>query len=327
MIFDAIINNIGSSIREQQARQENYAYGEMQAKNADARTRALYNDFYSPEALKRQYQEAGLSPALMFGGTPGQGGQSGSMGSSAAVHPTYSPISILEAAQAANIMAQTKKTEAETKTITGENERGLAEIANLWSQNGYTEVSAALKAEEVTQQQWQNYITSESAESNINLMYATAEAAATNAQKAVFEMISAGAQAEVDEKTIQSRIKLIQEQVKMTEAETLLKKSGIKLNEANRQKAIQEIKNLQEEVKQQWQHIYIELYNSRTERAKWRTMDEAMLRTQKVAEDRFKFDEQLAEKEFLWMIVNDTYNNMLNTTSLVTPTPTKPKKK
>lgn len=43
------------------------------ANAADARTRALYNDFGSPEALRRQYEEAGLSVGLMYGGSGASG--------------------------------------------------------------------------------------------------------------------------------------------------------------------------------------------------------------------------------------------------------------
>ena len=112
------LNNYYSEMQASQARRENYMYGEMAANNADKRTRALYNDFYSPSALLRQYREAGLSPSMMFGGTPGQGGMSGAQGTGAAGIPTqYMPISMVEAAQAANLIAQTKKTNAETKNI------------------------------------------------------------------------------------------------------------------------------------------------------------------------------------------------------------------
>lgn len=99
-------------------RQQNYMYGEMAANNADKRTRGLYNSFYSPEALLSQYQEAGLSPSMMYGGTPGQGGMSGAQGSGAnGIQTPYIPVSMLEAAQAANLFAQTKKTNAETSNI------------------------------------------------------------------------------------------------------------------------------------------------------------------------------------------------------------------
>lgn len=112
------INNILAGARTREDREQNYLYGEMAADNADRRTRALYNDFYSPGALMQQYKEAGLSPSMMFGGTPGQGGLSGARGTGAAGMQTpFMPISLVEAAQAAQLFAQTKKTNAETKNI------------------------------------------------------------------------------------------------------------------------------------------------------------------------------------------------------------------
>ena len=160
----------------------NYRYGEMAAENADIRTRKLYSSFYSPEALMRQYRAAGLSPSLMFDGTPGQGGMQGARGSGPGGPQTpYMPFSILEAAQASLLEAQTAKTEAETKTIEGENERGLAEIANQWSESQYKSVAAALTAEQKTNMQWENYIKSNTADISINTAYSYAERAANDA--------------------------------------------------------------------------------------------------------------------------------------------------
>lgn len=109
------INNAWASERAERDRAENYRYGEMTADNADARTRALYRDFYSPQALMQQYKEAGLSPSLMFGGTPGQGGTSGAQGTGASgISTPYMPVSMLEAAQIAKTMAETKNIKANT---------------------------------------------------------------------------------------------------------------------------------------------------------------------------------------------------------------------
>lgn len=114
-VAGSVINNQLAGQRTDIDRRQNYLYGEMQADAADRRTRALYNDLYSPGALLRQYKEAGLSPSLMFGGTPGQGGTTGAMGSNAGIQTPYMPLSMLEAAQIANITAQTKNVEADTE--------------------------------------------------------------------------------------------------------------------------------------------------------------------------------------------------------------------
>lgn len=109
-----VVNNAWADWRAREDRAENYAYNERSAIEADFRTRALYNDFYSPEALVRQYNQAGLSPSLMFGGTPGQGGMAGAKGAGAMGPQTpFMPISMVEAAQAAALFAQAEKTKAE----------------------------------------------------------------------------------------------------------------------------------------------------------------------------------------------------------------------
>lgn len=112
------INNYLSRQQSDYDRQENYRLNELAAASADQRTRALYNDFYSPSALMKQYKIAGLSPSLLFGGTPGQGGATGGQGGGpAGPQSAYMPLSIIEAAQVANIQAQTQKTKEETKNI------------------------------------------------------------------------------------------------------------------------------------------------------------------------------------------------------------------
>lgn len=111
-----IYNNLEARSRTNYDRERNFELNELAANNADKRTRALYEDYYSPAALLRQYNEAGLSPSLMFGGTPGQGGTSGAQSAgTAGPQSPYMPMSILEAAQASALIAQTKKTNAETK--------------------------------------------------------------------------------------------------------------------------------------------------------------------------------------------------------------------
>lgn len=115
-----LYNNQQGRIREREAREQNYMFNELAAKNADTRTRALYNDIYSPQALMQQYKAAGLSPSLMFGGTPGQGGMSGAQGAGVNQPSTFMPLSMLEAAQVGLTLAETQKTNAETNKVKSE---------------------------------------------------------------------------------------------------------------------------------------------------------------------------------------------------------------
>lgn len=62
------------------SRQETFALNEQAANNADARTRALFNDLYSPEAQMEQYRKAGINPSLMLANGLGGSGSSGAQG-------------------------------------------------------------------------------------------------------------------------------------------------------------------------------------------------------------------------------------------------------
>lgn len=67
-----------------EAAELNYGYGEKAADNAQQRSWATWEKYQSPEAMVRQYREAGLNPALMYGGggSGGAGGvQAGQQGS------------------------------------------------------------------------------------------------------------------------------------------------------------------------------------------------------------------------------------------------------
>ena len=72
MALDAagsVVNNLNNELQMERT----FGYNERAAKNADARTRALFTDLYSPEAKVKQLKKAGLSVGLMYG----QGGASG----------------------------------------------------------------------------------------------------------------------------------------------------------------------------------------------------------------------------------------------------------
>jgi hypothetical protein len=70
----------------------NYNYAEQSANRADERSRALYEDYSSPQAMVKQYKDAGLNIGLMYGnGGGGAGGtgtlQKGAQATSSAVQP------------------------------------------------------------------------------------------------------------------------------------------------------------------------------------------------------------------------------------------------
>lgn len=131
-----IYNNETAAERERNARQENFLYGEQAAKNADARTRALYNDLYSPAAQLQQIKSAGLSPSLFYGDGGGISGQTGAIGTGASgVSPSTFGIPAMDFMNIAKTIAETnlieattKKTESETTGVNLKNE--IQEIQN-----------------------------------------------------------------------------------------------------------------------------------------------------------------------------------------------------
>lgn len=127
-ILNSWLSNKWAGQREKTAREENYKYGEQAADAADARTRALYNDLYSPQAQMQQIKDAGLSPSIYAsGGISGKSGTSGAMGTGASgVNPQtfgIAPVSALEAAQIGLINSQTKKNEVDSEGSRIENLR------------------------------------------------------------------------------------------------------------------------------------------------------------------------------------------------------------
>lgn len=117
-----------------EARKENYQYGEMAADNADARTRALYADLYSPSAMMQQYKDAGLNVGLLAGNGMGSSGTSGAQGNGASGTATPGAAMALTTdyiasmMQGANLAANIKKTDAEIDNIKADTEG--KEIAN-----------------------------------------------------------------------------------------------------------------------------------------------------------------------------------------------------
>lgn len=98
--------------KRQQERQ--FQYNELAADNADKRTRALYNDLYSPAAQMEQIKAAGLSPSIYAsGGIAGKQGVSGAQGAGVAQAPVFG----VDPIGAALAGAQIAKTKAETNNI------------------------------------------------------------------------------------------------------------------------------------------------------------------------------------------------------------------
>lgn len=247
-ILAAKYNNVQAIAREREARDENFQYNEKAAENADARTRALYNDLYSPAAQMQQIKDAGLSPSIYANG--GMAGKSGTSGAQAAgangVSPTVygaDPINAaIAAAQLGKVKAETDNIKADTANKEGTGAQGKADIAAKLAQAGLAEASKAYTEAQTTYQELVNTITSET-----GMRKAIAEVKQIDMQtyKAFQEARQAGWQVDFNKLTQQLQIDQLTNQNALLVAQKLTQESNIQLNEAQKTYLSEQIKNWQ----------------------------------------------------------------------------------
>lgn len=108
-------------------REASQAYQTSEREAQNAYSERMYNQYQSPEALVRQYREAGINPRLAFdAGSAGNmavsSGSSGSAPSGAMASPPYQPGNIfstgfMDLANSFKAIAEAKKAGAETTSI------------------------------------------------------------------------------------------------------------------------------------------------------------------------------------------------------------------
>lgn len=107
----------------------------------------MYNQYESPAAMMRQYQEAGLNPALMYGGAGSpspsfSGGSPGSVSPSGMLDPISAILDLARSrAEIDNIKADTRNKNAEGAGRETQNQY-LAEQIQLGLSKGYVEVES-----------------------------------------------------------------------------------------------------------------------------------------------------------------------------------------
>lgn len=232
----------------------NYKYGEKAADNADRRTRALYNDLYSPQARLQQLKDAGLSAGLMYG-TAGAGGTTstaGAMGHGAGNQQAKANfLDILQnaaiqseinrnnaEANKSNADARKSNADAEVTEQTG-TEEAFAKIAELQARAGNEKAQATFTELQSDFQDIQNEIAKETKDYQIELIDYQAEKMLHDSEKAYYESLSAKYNAEVDEETVNERIQQVALQNQNLMVDILVKQSEIGLNNAQAQTAIQ----------------------------------------------------------------------------------------
>lgn len=222
------------------ARDENYMYNEMAARNADQRTRALYHDLYSIKAQMQNAKEAGLSPSLFYQGqgTIGQGGAQG--GGAGGIGAPYIPVSPVDMAGIELAKAQAEKTRAETDNINKDTELKGQEIINLVTENGNKRLQGRLIAAQTDLLELE-YMT------DVQTMEATIAEAYSNSLNAANIARSSGMRADLDESTFQIAYQQAWANLDKTLTDTALEKSQIQVNKA-------QIKEIAERIRaSQWE--------------------------------------------------------------------------
>lgn len=239
-------------------REENYKFNEKSAEAADARTRALYADLYSPNAQLKQLKEAGLSPSVFYAnGAGGISGSAGAQGEGASgVHQSVfgipntpiSPIDLsqieLNKANARNINAEAQEKE---RTMEERVDRWFLENKNLKLRNSYMTWDTALKRlefgikEEYEPQKWQAEINKITEETHL-----------------ICEQVrSARVKGDIDEKTEQQQIEMIVNRNKEIIANVALKHAQKRLAEANVELTNEQVEALISKVWQDWKELDI----------------------------------------------------------------------
>lgn len=305
-LITSMMSNSLAEEREAQARRENYYYGELAAKNADKRTRALYNDLQSPKALLEQYKEANLSPSLMFSGG-GVGGQTsqGAQGTGAAgVSPTtYGIQTPLESAQTALTLAQTKKTQEETKTVdetrtpTVKNleadlNKKIAETENTTLKNVWQEFSNSVEMLELQ-------FNASTIEQRINQFL-------TNGELLLHKTKSAKIKSEIDEETQKDAVMYVKEQTKNLIADTILKKAQKRLTEKGIELQDKQIEDLANQIVNRSEQININRESLSAQIEQW------------AKENNFT-EQKLAQEltNIIWSNYNDSMHNVLDFLKLI----------
>ena len=288
------LNNYLAGQRAQQDRRENYLLGEKAAENADRRTRALYNDLYSPSALMRQYKESGMSPGLLMGGTPGQGGMSGSINPGAGgIQTPYIPINAMEAAQLGMIKAQKENIEADT--------------ANKSADTAKKQKEAAYTAAQTTWQNLCNYVKDETKDWDIAIVKESLAKLGNESTLAFWEGLRSKQNLDFENETFKDRAKILEEQWKNFAADTLLKDSEKRLSDEQKQ-AIREQLNIEwNKVYSMYLHNVQEYINGQLNREQFEFEVE---KTKKEFNRQGALLEYNMKKEILEIIHDDVFNVM-----------------
>ena len=228
-----------------------FAQNEQAADNADARTRALYDDLQSPQAIKKQLLDAGLNPALMYsqGGMGGQV-QSGAQGAGGGSPTGVSTLGLQNISQLDPLKwAQIENIEADTKNKEEDAKNKNQDTAVKKAQEEYIKADTNLKNLE-TQITENNLIVSNATiQEQINNVK-------TSYELAIEELRELRLKNNIDEETFDTRVKTIEQnyfnivaQGKIMELEQDKIKATIENTQWDTKKKQEEIQKIKEECK------------------------------------------------------------------------------
>lgn len=218
---------------------------EQAAQNADARTRALYYDLYSPAAQVEQLKKAGLSVGLMYA----KGGMGGSGQAGAQAAPAQYPnMNVLDLMNAKLMEAQIKKTNAEAGKIeedTKATKKGIektdAEIDSILTNNNLTKSKVAYQDLQNKLAQYDLQFKSETIETDIEQrkvelakMVEDYRTAYTNAERNEIQL-------EIENSTSGAKVRQELQKVVMNDLQIEMGKQNIKLTDLEMQKIQEDI--------------------------------------------------------------------------------------
>lgn len=255
-ILSSYLSNKWARENAEHDREENYKYNELAAGNADARTRALYNDLYSPQALMQQLKDAGLSPSVFYAnGAGGISGQSGAQGEGASGLrqdtfgiPNVTPLDLsqieLNKAQARNLNADANEKE---RSMDERIRKWFLENQNNELRNTYIKWENAIKRLEYGIKEQYDPEQREAEIKNIN----------ENTNLVVEQIRSEKVKGNINEQTEQQQIEAIVNRNKQIIADVALKNAEKRLAEAKVKLTNEQVENLISSIWQGWKELDI----------------------------------------------------------------------
>lgn len=302
-----VVNNAFGQIFAEHNRQRNFYWNEKAAEAADQRQRKQFDDMYSYSAQMKELEKAGLSPSMFFGGTPSQGGANAPQGLGAGgIH--QSPMTMLDPMQAAQIgliKAQTEKTEEETKTEAGTNERGSTMIESMQSQitqnlenAGFLKLSGEFKKSMTDWQNIQNQFAEENAQGNLQLLHFNIQEAMWKAEQVKWEAQKSGLEFKFSEKAFDLNYNILQ----ATLTKTLNEAGFLVARSAEAMKHIEwydkDMEQKTHQILQGYKDLEIKSANQQAQQKFWEAQARDLIYQRNYNERRFSWEKEVREREF-----------------------------